>query len=141
MNLQSILSVKGSAVHTIAPTATLAEVVAALVQRNCGSLVVVSGASMVGIISERDIMRACADRTTALEDQTVQEVMSADVITGKPDDEVEEVMGRMTKNRIRHLPVLEGEKLIGIISIGDVVKAQHDQLTMENHYLKNYIQS
>jgi len=96
---------------------------------------------MVGIITERDIMRACADRTTALEDRTVEAVMSEDVVTGKLEDEVEKIMGLMTQNRIRHLPVIENDQLAGLVSIGDVVKAQHDLLTMENHYLKSYIQS
>ena len=141
MKLESILSVKGNEVHSIEPSATLAEVVAKLVSCNCGSLVVCQGEQMVGIITERDIMRACADRTTALEDRTVEAVMSEDVVTGKLEDEVEKIMGLMTQNRIRHLPVIENDQLAGLVSIGDVVKAQHDLLTMENHYLKSYIQS
>ena len=141
MRIDSILTVKGNAVHSIEPSATLAEVVAKLVECNCGSLVVCQGDNMVGIITERDIMRACADRTTALEDRTVERVMSEDIITGKLDDEVESIMGLMTDNRIRHLPIVENDQLVGLVSIGDVVKAQHDLLTMENHYLKSYIQS
>ena len=69
----------------------------------------------------------------------VATVMTRDVTIGSPDDSVEDTMGLMTNRRIRHLPVLEGGELIGLISIGDVVKTQHDQLSMENHYLKNYL--
>ena len=65
--------------------------------------------------------------------------MSRDVAVGTPADSVEDTMGTMTNRRIRHLPVLDGGRLVGIVSIGDIVKAQHDQLTMENHYLKTYI--
>lgn len=141
MNLKAILETKGTAVYTIEPTATLAEVVQRLVQHNCGSLVVCEGEQLVGIITERDILRACADRTSALEDRLVKDVMTKNVITGKPTDLVENVMGLMTQNRIRHLPILDNGRLAGLISIGDVVKAQHDRLTMENHFLKSYIQS
>ena len=72
---------------------------------------------------------------------TVAERMTTDVITGSLTDEVETIMGLMTKNRIRHMPILENGELAGMISIGDVVKAQHAELSMENHYLKEYIQS
>jgi CBS domain-containing protein len=67
--------------------------------------------------------------------------MSSELITGSSDDEVGAIMGLLTKHRIRHLPIVDDGQLAGIISIGDVVKAQHDQLSMENHYLKSYIQS
>ena len=66
--------------------------------------------------------------------------MTRDVTTGSPDDSVEDTMGLMTELRIRHLPVVEDGQLVGLVSIGDVVKMQHDQLTMENHYLKSYLQ-
>jgi len=134
------LGVKGTNVYRINPEASLAEVVSKLVEYNCGSLVVCEGEKMVGIITERDILKACDSRNGALEEVTVQSQMTLDVITGTLDDEVEQIMGIMTKNRIRHLPVLTNGKLSGIISIGDVVKAQHAQLSMENHYLKEYIQ-
>ena len=96
---------------------------------------------MVGIISERDILRAFASGTGSLDQLQTEQFMTSKVFTGELDDSVETIMGLMTEKRIRHLPVLKNGKLSGIISIGDVVKAQHDHLTMENHYLKNYIQS
>jgi CBS domain-containing protein len=147
MTLQDILRVKGSTVLTIAPTATLGHVVQKLVQNRCGSLVVsdTSGGKpkMVGIITERDILRACADRRGSLDDLMVTEYMTheKDLLTGTPANSVEHIMGIMTDHRVRHLPVLDGDDLVGIISIGDVVKAQHHQILMENHYLKSYIQS
>jgi CBS domain-containing protein len=94
---------------------------------------------MLGIITERDILRACAARRGPLESTRVSDVMTTNVVTGSPCDSVEDTMGLMTEHRIRHLPVLENDKLVGIVSIGDIVKAQHDALTMENHYLKSYL--
>ena len=144
MTLQEILRAKGNAVHTISPDATLEEVVQKLVKHNCGSLVVCLDAEcenrrLIGIITERDILRACASERGRFGELTVSVVMTREVITGSPSDSVEDTMGLMTTKRVRHLPIVEQQKLEGIISIGDVVKAQHDQLTMENHYLKSYI--
>lgn len=142
MRLREILINKGSNVHTIEPSSTLANVVDKLVENNCGSLVVIEDDRMVGIVTERDILRACASKSQTLEEIRIADVMTVDVISGSPDDSVNDTMGLMTDNRIRHLPVLDDDgQLAGLISIGDVVKAQHDSLSMENHYLKSYIQS
>lgn len=168
MTLQDILRTKGSAVQRIGPDATLDEVVRQLVHHNIGSLVVCddratersvaagneetecgeapdaacgpSGA-MLGIITERDILRACAESPLPLDQQRVAERMTAQPVTGSPQDSVSDTMGLMTRRRIRHLPIVEDGRLCGLISIGDVVKAQHDNMVMENHYLKSYIQS
>lgn len=143
MLLKDILRNKGGAVHTIRPQATLDELVRTLVQRNCGSLVVTdsdSSAPMLGIITERDVLRACAKYPGGLGEVRVADVMTVDVTVGSPGDSVDDTMGVMTDLRIRHLPVIEDERLVGIVSIGDIVKAHHDNLTMENHYLKSYIQ-
>ena len=141
MRLQDILNVKGTAVFTIHSQATLSDVVAKLVDCNCGSLVVCDGSVMVGIITERDILQGCKTWSGQLNDVLVCESMSVNVMTGSPDDEVDDIMGLMTRKRIRHLPILKDGLLAGMISIGDVVKAQHSRLSMENHYLKEYIQS
>ena len=141
MNLQQILNVKGCNVHTVSPTASLTDAVALLVQNNCGSLVVCNGNEMVGIISERDILRACDSGNCSLGELLVEQFMTRDVYTGKPTDSIENTMGLMTEKRIRHLPIMNNDSLAGIISIGDIVKAQYDQLSLENHYLKSYIQS
>lgn len=145
MTLQEILRDKGRDVFSISPDATLEDVVQTLVRHNIGSLVVcerTSGSShgrMVGIITERDILRACAGHHAPLAAQKVEDVMTCNVVTAAPNDCVEEVMGVLTQRRIRHVPVMDDDRLVGMISIGDVVKAQHDALSMENHYLRSYI--
>lgn len=141
MILRHILREKGSLVHTIAPHATLTDACRRLVEYNCGSLVVCERDRMVGIISERDLMRAMAADPRALDTTLVESRMTTKVIVATPDDEMELIMGRMTQNRIRHLPILENGNLVGIVSIGDIVKAHHDRLCMENEYLKHYIHS
>jgi len=147
MTLQEILRTKGSNVHTVRPDATLAEVVELLVRYNVGSLVVCERVEecaqgrLLGIITERDILRACAAGHRPLGEQRVLEAMSRRLVIGGPHDTVEQAMGLMTENRIRHLPIVADDALMGIISIGDVVKAQHDELSLENHYLKSYLQS
>lgn len=143
MTLHDILRNKGSDVYSISPGATLRDVVRLLMVHNCGSLVVISPEHprrIAGIITERDILRICSTGE-ALEAVTVERAMTAEVLTGHLDDSVAGTMGTMTENRIRHLPLVEDGLLIGMISIGDVVKAEYHELTAENHHLKNYIQS
>ena len=145
MTLQDILRVKGTTVLSTSPAATLLEVARILCERRYGSLVVMdtpAGAKspqLVGIITERDILRACAQRDGRLDDAIVRDYMTTDLITGTPANTVEYIMGVMTDNRIRHLPILEDQELVGLISIGDLVKAHHQQVAVENHYLKSYI--
>lgn len=145
MQLRDILHRKGNLVHTIEPDASLADVVRRLVDANCGSLVVAKTSDptrVLGIITERDILRACAAGCVPLENHRVAERMTANLVTVTLDQSVEDTMGLMTSRRVRHLPVVDDDdRLVGIVSIGDVVKAQHDALTMENHYLKSYLQS
>ncbi len=145
MNLAEILTAKGSTVFTIGADATLEQAVSRLVDHNIGSLVVcsrdvVQGEQRIGMITERDILHACSSRsghdlTTTL----VEDVMSTDLSTASPTDLVENMMGLMTKRRIRHLPVLSEGRLVGLVSIGDIVKAQHNRLAMENQFMKDYI--
>ena len=141
MLVRDILADKGRTVHSCAPDDTLADVADLLVGHNIGSLVVMQDDEMVGIITERDILRASAATRGPLEFLQVHERMTRCPHVAAPDDEVADVMCVMTERRIRHLPVVEQGKLVGIISIGDTVKAQHDELCRENHYLKSYIQS
>ncbi len=142
MMLSEILRTKGSAVYSTVPDATLRRVTEILVENNCGSLIVVDkegSRKMIGIITERDILRACS-KGTSLDDTPAEEIMTIGMIVGRATDTIADAMGLMTVNRVRHLPVIEDDELVGVISIGDLVKAQHNKLTAENHYLKNYIQ-
>lgn len=145
MILREILQVKGTTVHTIVPEATLAEAARRLVACNIGSLLVCQwdsgGERLLGIITERDLLHVTAQYPTLWASLPVREHMSTRLVTASPDDSVEDLMGWMTNNRIRHLPVLSGGRLVGLVSIGDVVKAQHHQLALENRFMKDYIQS
>ena len=140
MLLRAVIA-QGKKVHTCSPNETLQQVVEKLVAHNIGSLVVLDGQKMVGIITERDILRAAAAHDGNFGSQLVRDCMTHNLKTVTADVEVTEVMGLMTEHRIRHLPILANGELAGLISIGDVVKAQHDELCQENHYLKSYIQS
>ena len=144
MTIHDILQLKGAAVFTILPNATLQEVTEELVRRNIGALLVCSrdaqdGEQVLGIISERDILHVCASGRGPLSTVSAAEVMSKQLFTAAPTDSVEDVMGLMTQRRIRHVPVMLGGRLVGLVSIGDVVKSQHDRLAMENQFMKNYI--
>ncbi len=156
MLLQDILKAKGSTVYWIAPDATLADAVRELVDHHVGALLVgrrdAAGVEhLVGILSERDLLYAHAGQrgpaggtkapagTCPWMDCKVADLMTADLITASPGDSVEQIMGLMTTKRIRHLPVLSGGRVAGIVSIGDIVKAQHDNLAVENRFMKDYI--
>ncbi len=127
MKVSSILATKGTNVITIRPEQTVKEAVALLVERNIGALVVVNEAGQpVGIISERDIIRAAARREDVFS-QPVGQVMTRELVVGLPQDDLISVAHTMTEKRFRHLPIVDQGKLVGIVSIGDVVKAQRDQ--------------
>ena len=141
MKIRDILRGKGAEVVTIHPEATVHQAMQVLVHHRIGSLVVIGErGEIAGIITERDILRECAAHSERVKETTVREVMTTNLIIGVPDDEVGYVMGIMTHNRIRHLPIIAGERLEGMISIGDVVKAQLEETEFENRYLKDYIQ-
>lgn len=142
MTLREILRVKGSQVHSIHPDATLSDVVTKLVRHNIGSLVVCEDEhcrQMIGIVTERDILRAIAHKSAPLSELRVRDSMTTKLVTAALNDSVEEVMGTLSEHRIRHLPIVEQGELVGLISIGDIVKAQYDELSVENHYMRSYI--
>ncbi len=144
MTLYQILKLKGSKVFTIAPDASLDDVTQELVRQNVGAMVVCerdleAGERIVGIITERDVIRACASGKGPLASLKVADVMTTRVLIGSPQDSVEATMGLMTQNRVRHLPILAEGRLVGIVSIGDVVKSQLDHLALENQFMKHYI--
>jgi CBS domain-containing protein len=139
MTVAAILAEKGRDVLTIGATQTIAEAVAILAKRRVGALVVVeSGDRIVGIVSERDIVRALATGADALK-QPLSSVMTRDVMTCSDGETIDSVMSRMTKGRFRHLPVAENGRLTGIISIGDVVKARIEQVEREAEEMRAYI--
>ena len=126
MNIASLLASKGGNVITVGPQESIRSALGLLAQHNIGALVVVEGLGPVGIVSERDIVRALA-RTESILVQPIAAIMTREVIIGTPQDDLIAVGNTMTERRIRHLPVVEGGRLVGIVSIGDVVKAQRDQ--------------
>jgi CBS domain-containing protein len=141
MNVQSILTTKGDEVATISPEASLAHAAAELRDRGIGALVVSSdGHTLVGILSERDVVRALAAHGASALGRTVSSTMSSNVITCKAEDSIPSLMAAMTERRIRHLPVVDpGGRLAGIVSIGDVVKLRLTQLESENQALHEYV--
>ena len=127
MKISSILSTKSSGVITIAPDQTISEAISRLSSYNIGVLIVLgAGGKVVGIISERDIVRRLVEDEELLS-REVSEIMTSEVIVGVPDDDVMSVVHTMTEKRFRHIPVIDKGQLIGIISIGDILKAQRDQ--------------
>jgi CBS domain-containing protein len=142
MRLRDILDQKSHEVRTISSRATCDDVVTTLVRFNIGSLIVRDAADgpVLGIITERDVLKAQAANRVPLTQLAVERFMTRELITARPDDDIMVAMGLMTDHRVRHLPVLEGGKIYGMLSIGDVVKAQHDELVMENHHMRSYIQ-
>lgn len=126
MKVSTILAKKGNKLITIAPEQSVKEAVALFAQHNIGAVVVLNDAeALVGIVSERDVVRQLNQRNDLL-DQPVNELMTAKVITCMPQDDLMSVASVMTERRFRHMPVVEHGKLLGIISIGDVLKAQRD---------------
>ena len=126
MNIAHVLARKGVKVFTIRPEQSIRQALAALAEHNIGALIVVETDRPVGILSERDIVRAAA-REEAVFTRRVSELMTRDLIVGVPEDDLKSVGRTMTERRIRHLPVVEKGRLVGIVSIGDVVKALRDQ--------------
>jgi CBS domain-containing protein len=142
MQVENILQSKGRAVHTIATGATVADAVELLNTRKIGAAVVVTDTGKVaGIVSERDVVRHLGKDWAALASRPVSEVMTKAVVTTGRYATIAEVMEKMTDKRIRHLPVVEGGELVGIVSIGDVVKRKIEETEQEADALKQYIAS
>jgi CBS domain-containing protein len=141
MKLRDILQSKSiQNVLTIAESRTVHEAIRILSENKIGALLVLDkNEALVGIISERDVLWECVERDNLLRKTKVRSVMTKKLITGSPEDDIEHTMGIMTQNRIRHLPILEGERVVGIISIGDVVKGQLTEMADHNQYLTQYM--
>lgn len=138
--LDDILTRKGRAVHTIAPERTIHDVIDVLCRHRVGALLVVEdGGRLLGLISERDVLNELNAHPTEVDRRMVADVMTRELIVGLPDDRVDYAMAVMTERRIRHLPVVVDGAVRGIVSIGDMVKAQLDETAWENLLLHKYI--
>ena len=141
MQVENILQSKGRAVHTVAADTTLADAVTMLTERRIGAVVVLDGKKVAGILSERDVVRHLGKDWAALASRPVRDVMTSAVVTTGRYATVTEIMEQMTERRIRHVPVVEGGELVGIVSIGDVVKRKIEETEQEATALKEYIAS
>jgi len=139
MLVSQILKDKGGAVFSIGPDLTLAQVCAELEQKRVGALIVCDADRVVGVVSERDIVRAVASDGAACLTRPVSDYMTKDVVFAEPAETVAILMTRMTDRRIRHLPVISEARLAGVISIGDVVKCQIAEAQHEAESLRSYI--
>jgi CBS domain-containing protein len=142
MTVKSILARKGHAVHTIEPTATLATAARVLTEKGIGALVVLgTDHRVIGIVSERDLVRALAERGASVLTEPLAQVMTRKVVTCGQAETVGGLMEQMTTGKFRHLPVIEQGELVGIVSIGDVVKHRLKQMEQESAALRDYIQT
>jgi CBS domain-containing protein len=142
MNVTTILSAKGGDVISIEPTATLETAVRTLAERRIGALLVLGpDRRVIGILSERDIVRVLAEKGAGVLAQPAAQVMTRKVVTCSPSDTVDVLMERMTTGKFRHVPVVEQDRVIGVISIGDVVKHRLKEIEQESAALRDYIQT
>lgn len=142
MRISQILQAKGHEIATIAPATPVLEVAALLRDKGIGAVVVVDDAGKImGIASERDIVRALPEHGSDFLGMTISELMTSDVVTCAPTSSVNDIMRMMTRGRFRHVPVLEEGRLVGIVSIGDLVKARIEELEHEKEALESYVKS
>jgi CBS domain-containing protein len=129
----------GTEVVSTPADATVRELLASLAEHEIGALVVVDGAHVLGMVSERDIVRRLNEWGDTLLDKEVSDIMTSSVFTCGPDDDVDQIAETMTERRIRHVPVLKDDEIIGLVSIGDVVKSRIQQLEVDRGQLEQYI--
>ena len=139
--LKQLLAAKGNQVYSIGPDAKVIEALQLMAQKDVGALVVMEGARLVGMLSERDYARKVILHGRSSQDVPVRDIMTSDVVTIDPGKTIEDCMGLVTQRRIRHLPVCEGEKLIGLVSIGDLVKEVIADQEQTIKQLESYIHS
>lgn len=141
MTIAAILGGKGSDVISIAPSHSVAEAVQMLAARRIGAMPVIDGDAVLGIFSERDVIYSLEREGAATLDRRVSEVMTSPAITVNPDESILGALALMTRRRVRHLPVIEGGRCIGLVSIGDLVKFRIDRIESEAEAMRSYIQS
>ena len=141
MTVRAILDTKGHDILSVEPDAKLSAAVKILSERRIGAVLVVSNGHIEGILSERDIVRVLAERGAAVLEEPVSAVMTRKVVSCRESDTVGAIMEMMTDGKFRHLPVLEGERVVGLISIGDIVKWRVREYEMEQEALREYIKT
>ena len=139
MRIADVLRTKGAAVATITPETSVSGLLTELSVRNIGAMVVVSPDGLAGIVSERDVVRKLHEMGADLLGRPVSEIMTTVVATCDPEDPVDSLSALMTRNRVRHVPVVVDGRLAGIVSIGDVVKTRMEELQAEHEQLQAYI--
>jgi CBS domain-containing protein len=139
MKIRDLLNEKGYDVVTVPPSFPIQDAMRLLVEHNIGSVVVAQDKSVEGILTERDILRLAAQGSASMGSLKVEDVMTRDVVVALLDDNLDYVMEIMTKNRIRHLPIVDQGWMQGILSIGDVVNALRKKVEVENNYMRDYI--
>ncbi len=137
MRVTEIVNAKGSDVLSLGPSASVAELVQKLAKNKVGAILIMDGGQLAGIVSERDVVRFVAAGGDL--DAPVDEIMTVDVETCSPSDEIEGLAKVMTGRRVRHLPVVQDGKVLAIVSIGDVVKGRLDELQAERDHLADYV--
>lgn len=142
MKVEQILQAKGADVFAVAPDDKITDAIAVLNEKNIGAVIVrAANGDVAGILSERDIVRRLGKNGAAALSMKVSECMTSNVHTCSVDASVDELMGKMTEERIRHLPVTNGGQIVGVVSIGDVVKRKIEEAEQEAAALKEYIAS
>ena len=138
MNVATILKQKGSGVFTTSSDKSLLDIAKLLQQHGIGCIVIVSDDKIAGIVSERDLLRAIGHAGPKVLEQPVSDFMTKTVITARETDTVDQLMEEMTKRQFRHMPVVEKERLIGLVSIGDLVKIQISEIELEAAATREY---
>ena len=142
MKISTILDKKGRDIYSIAPDGTLKDVVKDMLSLSIGSLLVLKDdGTIAGIITERDFLHNVNKHPGSWETVCVGDVMITDVVTASLEDTLEQVMSVMTKHRVRHMPILDGGKVVGMLSIGDIINASLDETAFQNELLKRYIRN
>ena len=140
VKISTILDGKGRDVYSISPESPLKKMADEMLTKKIGSLIVIAkDGSLVGIISERDFLNVVAKHTKDWEDISVSDVMTKEVITANPEDSLEQVMSVMTQHHIRHIPVMDNNKIVGLLALGDIINALLDKSLFQNELLKRYI--
>ena len=141
MIIRDILNMKGGTIYSMAPDRKVSDAVSLMVAHDIGSLVVMDGGQMTGMLTFREVLKAIDAQGGNLADLRIGEVMVANPISGRPDDSLEHLRELMTKNHVRYLPVTDGDKLLGVISFHDVAKSVIKETSFENRLLKRYIKN